>query len=336
MRRFCPKCGKTINNGTFCEECTPSTLNYKMPLIQVSEYNRTWHKGTWHLFDDLEELIKSRVKEELKKKIDIVVEPFEFEFKLKEKIDVICEVILDGEKIKLPVQVSYRKCDMSQKEKTKYFEGILQLRNIKEDDEVMEYIHREVKKVGSKGIFITKVEEVGKDGVDLYLTNKNYIKLLAQNLNVKFGAKLSINSQLFSHNHLTSKDVFRINVLVTFLKFRPGNVIYFKYDGSRRTSQKEYFVLIKKLGKLVQAIDITNSKTVSFEAKYLEDVEILEEYKTKVISLEPKIQILNPKTYQCEEIVNSVVKGLEDDDEVLVVLTKIGNFIVGYPSEECL
>jgi NMD protein affecting ribosome stability and mRNA decay len=331
MRRFCPKCGKTITEDIFCIDCTPNKFNFTPPSIQVSEFNRTWHKGVWHQFGDLETLIISRVKEELKMDVPIVVEPFEFEFKKKEKIELICKANINGKEVELPVKVSYRQCDMGEKAKSKYFEGILQLRG--NNSSAFEFIEHELSKVSGKGIFISKTEDV-INGVDLYLTNKNYIKLMAQKLHDKFGALISINSQLFSKNHLTSKDIYRINALVTFLQFEQGDVIFFNYEPAKRTKPKEYFVLVKKMGKLITGQDLETSKPVSFESKYLKEAKKIDIIKTKIISVEPKIQILNPKTYQSEEIANSIIKSLEIDDEIFVVLTKVGNFIVGYPFSE--
>ncbi len=331
MRRFCPKCGKTITKGTFCIDCTPKSFSFTTPLIQVSEFNRTWHKGVWHQYGDLENLIISRVREELKMDIPVLVEPFEFEFKKKEKIELICKSNIDGKEIELPVKLSYRQCDMGEKAKSKYFEGILQLRG--ENKTAFGFIEHELSKVACKGIFISKTEDV-TNGVDLYLTNKNYIKLLAQKLHEKFGALISINSQLFSKNHLTSKDIYRINVLVTFLPFEEEDVIFFSYEPAKRTKPKEYFMLVKKMGKLVTGKDLETSKQVSFESKYLKKAIKLIVEKSKIISIEPEIQFLNPKTYQAETIANSLVKGLQIDDVVFVALTNVGNFIVGYPFSE--
>ena len=326
MRRFCPNCGKNIEEGTFCSECTPKKLKYEVPSIQVSEYNRTWHKNSWKNFNDLEELIISRVQESLKKKIPIIVDPFEFKYQRKFKIDVLCHANIDDVEVDLPVKLSYRQCDMGEKEKAQYFEGILQLRNTNET--IFEFIQSELKKVARKGIFVMK-EVPLTNGVDLYLTNKNYLKILANNLGSKFGADVSINAQLFSRNHLTSKDIYRVNAVVTFLNFNIGDVVKFNYSGSKRTKVVEHFMLVKKLGKLVQGYDLLNGKSVAFEAKYMKTAKKLEEVTTQVVSLDP-LQVLD-ENYQPVEVINSIPKDLDIDDKVLIVKTKIGIFIIGYP-----
>lgn len=335
MKRFCPKCGVTIKEGTFCEKCNTKELKYEAPIIQISEYNRTWDKGKWHPFGDLEDLIRKRVKEKLKIKseISIEIEPFEFECKKKEKQEVFCNIEIGEDKYKVSVILAYRQCDVGEKTKTSYFEGVLQARNVKE--EFFKYINEEMKKVAKKGIFISKTEDVGENGIDLYITNKNYIKLLAQNLHSRFGAKIKTNSQLFSHNHLTSKDIFRVNCFVEFPKFNVGSIIQFTYESSKRKKPIEYFILVKKLGKMIIGNDLLTSKTVSFESKFINEEIILEEHKSRVISVSDGIKVIHPKSFQEEKIINSLAKDVEIDDEVLVVLTKLGTFIVGYPFESC-
>jgi NMD protein affecting ribosome stability and mRNA decay len=335
MKRFCPKCGVTIQEGTFCNKCTTKEIKYEAPLVQISEYNRTWHKGKWHPFPDVEELIRSRIKEELKHKgeIEIEIEPFEFECKKKEKQEVFCTVKLGQDTFKVSVILAYRQCDVGEKTKTQYFEGILQLRNIK--DNFYSYVKKEMEKVSKKGIFITNVEDVGDNGVDLYVTNKNYVKQLAQNLHTNYGAKIKINSQLFSFNHLTSKDVFRINALVEFPKFNEGSVISFIYDSSKKRKPEENFMLVKKLGKMVSGRELLTGKSVSYETKYITNETIHEELETGVISTNPDIEVIHPKTFQAEKIIHSLAKDVEVDDRVLVVLTKLGTFIVGYPFQPC-
>ena len=332
MKRFCPKCGITIEEGTFCSGCTPFSVKYTAPLIQVSEFNRTWHKGTWQQFQDLDQVITARVQDALKRKIVIKVPQFEFICRRKEKIDIICSANIDGKDVDLPVKLAYRQCDMGQKEKTDYFEGILQLRG--PNDRAFEFIKKEMQIVSRKGIFVSKTVELANGGTDLYITNKNYIKLLAQKLHDRFGAIVNINAQLFSFDHLTSKDVYRINALVTFPKFDEGDVIHFIYDASKRTKAKEEFMLVGRLGRLAQGKDLLTGKQIGFESKYVEKAQKIELAKAKVISVEPDITILHPKTFQSEKITNSLIKEIEIDDEVWVALTTIGTFIVGILDED--
>jgi len=332
MKRFCPKCGVTIESGTFCPDCIPKTLKYDPPLIQVSEFNRTWHLGTWHYFGDLDQVIVKRVQEALKRKVPITVEPFEFECRTKEKVDVYCNAIINDETVRLSVRLAYRQCDVCQKQKTQYFEGILQLRRPK--PQVMELINRQMKNVMHKGIFITKTVDMPNGGVDLYFTNKNYLKIVAQNIHNTFGGIMKMNAQLFSHNHLRSKDLFRLNVYVELPNFDVGDVVQYEYTGTKRTKKSEQMVLINKLGRLTHAIDVTTGKTMTFELRFCTEVKTLKTHKTTIVAIQPEVQVLHPETYQAVTITNSLAKDLEEDDEVFAVFTNVGNYIVGYPNTD--
>ncbi len=322
-KRFCPKCGINIESGTFCESCQKKDISYETPLIQVSEFQRTFHKGSWHLFNDLDQLIKKRVCEALGKKIDITVEPYEFIFQAKEKIDVIARAVIEGKEIELPVRLSYRQCDYGQKSKTQYFEGILQLRNATKD--VQDFIGRELKKVSKKGSFITKTVET-KKGVDLYFTEKNHMKLIAQKVNIRFGGIIKINPQLFSFSHLESKNLYRLNILVELPEFTVGDIISYIHTGTRNRDGKLHYVKIEKMGKLLQATDIMLAKHVALEMRYASEQTKLTKQKSSIASTKPELMIINPETFQSERVAN--IKGLnrtyEVEDIVLVVFTNQG------------
>ena len=55
VNKFCPKCGIAIDKGKTCLNCTksPLALQYEVPLIQVSEFNRMFHRGVWRKFKEL-------------------------------------------------------------------------------------------------------------------------------------------------------------------------------------------------------------------------------------------------------------------------------------------
>ena len=324
-KRFCPKCGADITSGIFCQDCAEEKLDYKTPLIQVSEYSRTFHKGSWHAFKNLDEIIIKRVQEALGKKIPVVIEPYEFTAQPKEKTTINVKVTIDEDELILPVTISYRQCDYGQKEKTQYFEGILQLR--RPSDEAGQFIEQEMKKIAKKGAFISKAVDV-KNGVDLYFTDKNKMQLLAQKLHAKFGGRISSNPQLFSHNRLSSKHIYRVNVLVELPEFNINDVICFN-SSTTKTKDIQY-VLIKKLGKLIQGINILTGKPVAFETRFTKDISIIPKKETKIVATHPELQILHPETFQAEVVVNrkELKNSYSIDDEVSIVETKKGLSIV--------
>ena len=81
-----------------------------------------------------------------------------------------------------------------------YFEGILQLRN--PSTEVLDFL---MKKMKEQHISIAK-ETKTKDGIDLYLSSRKFIKNISHKLQKQFGGELKQSPTLFSHNKQTSKD----------------------------------------------------------------------------------------------------------------------------------
>ncbi len=327
-KRFCPKCGATITEGTFCQDCISKEIHYEPPLVQVSEFNRVFEQGRWKYFADLEEVIKRRVAQALgQKQLDMEIEPFEFTPAPKQKTVLHVHLVLDGVELRLPVKLSYMQCDFGQKEKTGYFEGILQLRN--PTDEVRDFIERDLKSASKKGVFISKTAEM-KKGVDLYFTNKNHMKLLAQRIHNAFGGVLKINSQLFSHNHETSKDIFRVNAYVELPLFKKNGVVSFIPGGARNQDTSRHYFRILSLGKLVQAYDLLFGKRVAFEERNVSELKIESIHSTKIILLEPQLQVLHPESFQAETVMNESVlkKDYSVDDEVSVVISEKGLLIV--------
>jgi nonsense-mediated mRNA decay protein 3 len=322
MKRFCPKCGKTIESGVLCSDCQTTELKYEAPLIQVSEFNRYIEKGRWVQFTDIETLIVKKVRESLSRKdVDITIDPFEFIPQPKTKVQITARTTIDGVEIELPVRLSYRQCDFGQKQKTEYYEGILQLR--RPSEEVFAYIERELKKIGKKGVFITKTVET-KDGVDLYFTKKEAMKILAYKLPNQFGGQISVNPQLFTHNHQTSKDVYRLNILVEFPKFTINSVV------SYTKNKNSYLARIMKMGKIIQGKNLLTGKLVSFELKFIDEIEVYDVKESRVVQTMPELLVMDPETYQSEMPTNTdILKGVyEEDNEVLTVRTNQGFFVI--------
>ena len=323
MKRFCPKCGIEILSGTLCEACAFEKIKYSAPLIQVSEYGRIIENGRWRVFDCLDDEIIKRVKKELKRAdAKVEVESFEFIPRAKEKLTIYVTAGFDDQELRLPVRLSYCQCDYGQKEKTGYFEGILQLRHPHES--VIEFIKKQVDSASHKGVFISKTSEQ-KNGVDLYFTKKTFMKLLAEKIANKFGASINLNPTLFSHNHQTSKDIYRLTILVEFPEFCPGDCIMFKPVHARSIGEP-IVVKIISLGRLMTAKDLLSGKRISFELKYTKELIRLDQFISQVSSLSPILSVIHPKSFQEEPIINeNILKGdYEVGDEVIIIDSPYG------------
>ncbi len=193
-----------------------------------------------------------------------------------------------------------------------YFEGILQLRN--PNEEVFDEIETRLDKVASKGISISKAKKV-KEGVDLYFTDKKYIQKLGQELQRKFGGILKISPKLFSRNKQTSKDIYRVNVLLKLYDFKVGDVIKFENN----------YVKVTSIDKKINGIDLELNKKKSFD--YNDDYKILKKYKTTVCKVKPKLEVLHPETFQSVPVMNNAQTKLGEKIKVVSDRKKV--FIVG-------
>lgn len=104
-----------------------------------------------------------------------------------------------------------------------YFEGILQIRDPTKD--IINFIENKIK--AKPNVFISKIVKA-KNGFDYYISDKKYIQNLGRRLQKEFGGELKISPKLFSRDHLTSKDIYRVNVLFRLSKFKKGDIIKVK------------------------------------------------------------------------------------------------------------
>jgi len=135
-----------------------------------------------------------------------------------------------------------------------YFEGILQLRN--PNDEVINFIKSQVEK--REGVFIT-AEKKTNNGIDFYITSQKYLQALGKKLKKNFKGELKISSKLHTKNKLTSKNVYRVNVLFRITKYSPGDTLTFKGDK----------IKFLKLGKKILAKELKTGKKLNISYKDL-------------------------------------------------------------------
>ena len=135
-----------------------------------------------------------------------------------------------------------------------YFEGILQLRN--PNDEVINFITSQINK--REGVFITAEKKVS-NGIDFYITSQKYLQTIGKKLKKSFQGELKISSKLHTKNKLTSKNVYRVNVLFRLAKYNLGDTLTFK--GTK--------IKILKMGKKILAKEIKTGKKLNINYKDL-------------------------------------------------------------------
>ena len=104
-----------------------------------------------------------------------------------------------------------------------YYEGILQLRDT--DEKVVEFALKEIER--NKNICIAKIKKV-TNGVDIYISPQKSLRSLGNKLQNHFGGQLIVSKKLHTKNRVTSREVFRVNMLFRVPKFKKGDIIDYK------------------------------------------------------------------------------------------------------------
>lgn len=303
MEKFCPKCGKKISKGIFCRECLPDSTEFREVKIKLCPSGKYFMHGKWKSFNDLRGLSESLLKnadkyahlvQGLESFEDLLEKPG-----LKRIIDIIVE--RSGNEYKFPVNVEVTYSPGMAKAGSKYFEGIIQVRNAYDD--VKLYIRNYVEK---KSIMINKVVEKD-DYVDLFFADKKHMKPLALKLMRNFGAHIENSAQLFSRNKQTSKNIYRVNELVVIPKFKINDCVVVD----------DVPVMITGLGKIITGTRLDFAKKTTFVFDPKKEYMVLEKKKTQVSSIRPRLEILDPETFQPESALNPFNNELAQGQNVL-------------------
>ncbi len=298
--RFCPKCGKGISKGEFCKDCSESLLGFKeVTLTYCLRCNSYTHRGKWtrdSLKNALIRVVSDSIVSRKKLKIEFTL-PSEITGK---KIEI--PVIIDDE-YEIPATILFTVCPKCSLLHTRYFEGIIQVRNV--DTNIMDFIHSEFEKEKHKGVFITKQLEI-KDGYDLYVSENKFIPTILKRLINKFGGESKSDQRLFGNDKFTSKTLYRVNALYKAPDYRVGDVV--KIGNA--------IIKITNVGKNLTGMDVTKWKSANIEVKN-KAPEKLPIYKVQVSKKHPTLEVLHPKTYDSVPVKNP--KKLDDDNADVVI-----------------
>ena len=309
--RFCPKCGVEIETGRFCSGCAQSTLKYKPISIKLCPSKRCFYKGSWREFEDLRSLTKKLI-EDLKVRL---LQGLEDHDNLLGKTgfqgEVLINVLFEGEEYEIPINVEVTTSPKISKVGSDYFEGVLQLRNMREEvkDFAEKYMHK-------NNVYVNK-KVVKKESADYYFVNKRELSKVAVQVVKKFGGYFEEHANLFSRDRLRSKDIYRLNVKVWVPDIKEKDIIL----------QENHPVLVLHLGKSIKGYDLKLEKNVSFSLK--QQPQILEKHKVVVSQVDPSPHALNPYNYQNEPIKNPLKKKLKPGMKVRVIEHKGLVYVVG-------
>jgi NMD protein affecting ribosome stability and mRNA decay len=294
--KLCPKCGKPVKDGILCDDCSEATIGFKPIRIKLCPSKKYFYKGSWKKFEDLFSLSEKLIHDNVEQRVNLIQGLDSFEDILskngfKDRMDLIVE--FKGLEYKVPVDVEVTLSPGVSKLGGTYFEGILQLRNA--TDIVKKYVKNYLAKNFDREIYINKIVDKG-DLFDYYFIDKRKINNLALKIIRNFGGYISNNPQLFSHNKLTSRDLYRLNTLVFLPNFAAGDVVLFN----------ERPLLIVHLSKIINATNLIDGKrvTFSFDQKNQNNFKVMKRLKTTISRVKPDLEILNPDDYQSVPVRN--------------------------------
>ena len=135
-----------------------------------------------------------------------------------------------------------------------YYEGILQLRN--PNNSVLEFVFNLIEKEDIS--LISKKENV-TNGIDIYLTSQKFLRHLGKKLKKHFRGELKTSVKLHTRNRVTSKDVYRVNVMFRMPEFKKGDIISYKGENIR----------IMGMGKKILAKDMATGRKFTLDFRDL-------------------------------------------------------------------
>jgi len=298
-KKFCPNCGNPItDDNTLCKKCRTVDFDFKEIKLFVCNKCKSYnYKNKWQKFQDLNKVMKMIVTECVRQKIvyhemkdEQIEELLSYKAGVHKPFNVVINV--GKEKFDLPAVIDVTLCPKCSKQGTKYFEGVLQVRNI--TPEIYQFIKNDLAKQKSKGFHINKEVNIDDtdENIDFYYTNKGYLKIIAEKLRSSFGAILKHNAQLFSIDWETSKNLYRLNVLVEFPKYHKDDVI--KLDG--------HLYKIVSMDSKIHVLNLeTNTKTL---LPHKESYDVLQPISVMLIKKYPEFEVLDPTTYYQARLMN--------------------------------
>lgn len=298
---FCPNCGKKTEKG-FCTKCRPvpdlktKDINFRVcAACRKYFYKNKWVKG------DLRPAVEKMVKDSLKGE-----EP-NLRFKIPANLpgpglnlEFSITHLKDNAEFKIPACLELTYCESCSKRQGKYFEGTLQLRKV--DDDVLDFIDNYVKQ---NNFFISEKTET-EDGIDLDISNQRKLQALGQQLKKTFGGILKVSIRQFTHNRLTSKQVYRVNVYYESPPYKKGDVILL--------DDKAY--LLTSVRKTVSAIELKTDKKVTLDIEG-KNITLLPKAETRITKVFPAIELMDPETFQNAPVQNKADVKLNEKVKVV-------------------
>jgi nonsense-mediated mRNA decay protein 3 len=147
--------------------------------------------------------------------------------------------------------------------------------------------------VRKNNIFVSKTKKQ-PNGLDLTISDQKKIQKLGNELKENFGGILKISPRLHTKDKQTSKEIYRVNVFYEMPDYKVGDIL--KIDNK--------LILISGIRKNIIGKNLVSMKKISIEMKNKE-YSILKSRETTVSKVYPRLEVLDPETFQSVKIENS-------------------------------
>lgn len=194
------------------------------------------------------------------------------------------------------------------KQKSEYFEAVLQLRNLSK--EMLDMVAEEM---GRRGVFASK-ENKEKEGIDLFISSNKSALQIGDKLQKKFGGELKKTRKHFSFDKKSGKPLYRVAVFFKAPDFGIGDVV--KIDRK--------LVKVRHVGKNIVGSDIRTGKSVNIPLKKTKPKK-LRVIKAVVSKRFPQLEVIHPETYQSVKVENpkriskNKVSAVVDEGRVYII-----------------
>jgi len=227
---------------------------------------------------------------------------------------------------RIRVRIKPSLCETCQKQRGRYYEGILQVRGDgrdltpKEIRTARTLVTARIERSGEADAFVSRVEEV-HGGLDFYVSTNALGKALAREIADTFGGSVGSSPKLFGQQE--GREVYRVTSLVRLPAFRIGDVVRHR-DGLAEVTALKPFMVLHNLAtgesRRFKPKEVRSAKRVDAE-RFAARIERLDS--GEVVAVHPETGESRPLTRQ----------GKRGTTEVVVVWTREGAFPSSLPAD---
>ncbi len=287
----------------YCKNC--KKIYYREKIIPLSEFKKAFTKY-------IKNHIKFNVKPDKFYVDDLVIDNLN---KLPKSMEIAvrAEAGQKEEEGFIPIVFKPTECPVCSRLKGGYYEGILQLRN--KENEGFEDCIKEIERNTQAKELVAVTNKINvKGGVDFYISDKKYIRSLANTLHQKYGGELKLSPHLHTSDRQSSKQVYRINALLRLPGFNIDDII--KYKG-------EYYKIVSFKSDKINAKSITSEKNKPIKMDEASKVAEKKDFKEVIVTKKkPKVEILHPETFESTPIENKK-EVMEKKIPIIIINEKI-------------